>query len=263
MNPLVLALILLPAIGLIAGVGLGVAAHFMKVEENEKAKALRACLPGANCGACGFSGCSGYADALAESPNLRTNLCTVGGDGVAKAISEILGTKAEKTVPRRAVVRCAGTHDAREKKALYEGVSTCRAAAMVQNGGNGCAYGCLGFGDCARACDNDAISVLNGVAVVEEDKCFACGKCAAACPKSIIEIIPKGEYPYAACMNVDKGAETKAVCSAGCIGCRACLKACESGAIEMIGARARIDSAKCTACGKCVAACKFGVIKKI
>ena len=160
MNPLVLALILLPAIGLVAGIGLGVAAHFMKVEENEKAKAIRACLPGANCGACGFSGCSGYAEALSESPNLKTNLCTVGGDEVAKAISEILGTKAEKTVPRRAVVRCAGTLDARKNKAIYEGISTCRAALMVQNGGNGCAYGCLGFGDCARACDNDAITVL-------------------------------------------------------------------------------------------------------
>ena len=263
MNPVILALILLPVIGLIAGVGLGVAAHFMKVEENEKAKAIRACLPGANCGACGFSGCSGYADALAESKGLKTNLCTVGGDAVAEEISEILGTKAEKTVPRRAVVRCAGSLDASVKKAIYFGISSCRAASAVQSGGNGCLYGCLGFGDCALACDNDAIEIRNGVAVVDESKCFACGKCAAACPKSIIEIVPKGEYPYAACMNADKGAETKAVCSAGCIGCRACLKACESGAVEMIGFRAHIDSSKCTRCGKCVEACKFGVIKKI
>lgn len=263
MNPIILALILLPAIGLVAGVGLGVAAHFMKVEENEKAKALRACLPGANCGACGFSGCSGYADALAESPHLKTNLCTVGGDAVAAKISEILGTKAEKTVPRRAVVRCAGTKDAREQKALYHGIESCRAAAMVQSGGSGCLYGCIGLGDCARVCDNDAICIRNGVAVVDEARCFACGKCAAACPKSIIEIVPKGEYPYVACMNADKGAETKAVCSAGCIGCRACLKACEHGAIEMIGARAYIDSTKCTRCGKCLSACKFGVIKKM
>ncbi len=263
MNPVILALILLPAIGLVAGVGLGVAAHFMKVEENEKAKALRECLPGANCGACGFSGCSGYADALAESPNLKSNLCTVGGDAVAAAISEILGTKAEKTVPRRAVVRCAGTSDAREKKALYHGIESCRAAAMVQSGGNGCLYGCIGLGDCARVCDNDAIDVRNGVAVVDESRCFACGKCATACPKSIIEIIPKGKYPYVACMNADRGAETKAVCSAGCIGCRACVKVCECGAIEMIGSRARIDSTKCIRCGKCLAACKFGVIKNI
>ena len=263
MNPLLLALILLPAIGLIAGVGLGVAAHFMKVEENEKAKAIRACLPGANCGACGYSGCSGYADALAESSHLKTNLCTVGGDAVAEAISEILGTKAEKTVPRRAVIRCAGSLDASAKKALYHGMSSCRAALGVQNGGNGCLYGCLGLGDCARACDNDAIEIRNGVAVVDESKCFACGKCAAACPKSIIEIIPKGEYPYVACMNADKGAETRAVCTAGCIGCRACFKVCESGAIEMIGFRARIDSSKCTRCGKCIEACKLGVIKKV
>ena len=263
MNPFVLALILLPAIGLVAGVGLGVAAHFMKVEENEKAKALRAVLPGANCGACGFSGCSGYADALAESPHIKTNLCTVGGDAVAKEISTILGVKAEKTVPRRAVVRCTGTHDAAKKKADYLGIESCRAAAALHSGGNACAYGCLGLGDCALACDNDAITVREGVAVVDESRCFACGKCVAACPKGIIAIIPKGGYPYVGCMNPDKGADTKRVCTAGCIGCRMCQKVCESGAIEMIGARAHIDAAKCVGCDKCIAACKFGVIRKI
>lgn len=263
MSPILLAIILLPAIGLVAGVGLGVAAHFMKVEENEKAKAIRAELPGANCGACGFSGCSGYAEALAEAEGTKTNLCTVGGDAVAERISEILGVKAEKTVPKRAVVRCAGTVDAAKKKALYQGIATCRAAAQLQNGGNACAYGCLGLGDCAAACDNDAITVRRGVAVVEEGKCFACGKCVSACPKGIIEIIPKGARPYVSCMNSDKGPETKAVCTAGCIGCRMCLKACESDAIEMIGGRAYIHPEKCIGCGACVGACKFGVIKKI
>ena len=263
MNPIILAIILVPSIGLIAGVGLGVAAHFMKVEENEKAKALREVLPGANCGACGFSGCSGYAEALANSPHLKTNLCTVGGDAVAEKISEILGVAAEKTSPKRAVVRCSGTVDATKKKALYQGIQTCQAAAMLQNGSGSCLYGCIGLGDCAAACDNSAISVRQGVAVVDESKCFACGKCVSACPKKIIEIIPKGTYPYVACMNVDTGAKTKAVCTAGCIGCRMCVKACEHGAIEMIGARAYIHSDQCVGCLKCVDACKFGVIKKV
>ena len=262
MNPIILAIILLPAIGLVAGIGLGVAAHFMRVEENEKAKAIRAQLPGANCGACGFSGCSGYADALASS-GVKTNLCTVGGNAVAEKIGEILGVTADKAIPKRAAVRCTGTVDATEKKAIYRGIQSCRAAAMLQNGSGACRFGCVGLGDCALACDNQAITVRQGVAVVCEDKCFACGKCVSACPKGIIEIIPKGEHPYVSCMNTDKGAKTKAVCTAGCIGCRMCLKACEHGAIEMIGDRAYIDPKKCKACLKCVDACKFGVIKKI
>ena len=119
MNPIILAIIILPLIGLVAGIGLGIAAKFMAVKENEKAKALREVLPGANCGACGFSGCSGYAEALSESANLRTNLCPVGGDEVAEKLSDILGVKAAKTVPMRAVVRCAGSLDVTEKKADY------------------------------------------------------------------------------------------------------------------------------------------------
>ncbi len=261
MNPIVLAIIILPAIGLIAGIGLGIAAKFMAVQENEKAKVLREVLPGANCGACGFSGCNGYAEALAESPNIRTNLCPVGGDEVAEKISAILGVKASKTVPMRAVVRCSGSFDVTEKKADYEGISSCRAAAALYNGGNACRYGCIGFGDCVSVCELGAISVRRGVAVVDPDLCRGCGKCAGICPKSVIAVVPATESPYVACMNRDKGADTKKVCKAGCVGCHMCEKACESGAISFVGALAVIDPEKCTACGKCVEACKFGVIK--
>lgn len=261
MNPIILAIIILPAIGLVAGIGLGIAAKFMAVKENERAKALREVLPGANCGACGFSGCNGYADALAESPNIKTNLCPVGGDAVAEKISAILGVKAAKTTPMRAVVRCAGSADVTEKKAEYGGIASCRAAAALYNGGNACRYGCIGFGDCVGVCDRDAISIRQGVAVVDPDKCLGCGKCASACPKSVIAIVPAGERPYVSCMNRDKGADTKKVCRAGCIGCHMCEKACEFGAISFVGGLAVIDPAKCTACGKCAAACKFGVIK--
>ena len=261
MDPIVLAIIILPAIGLIAGIGLGIAAKFMAVKENEKEIALREALPGANCGACGFSGCSGYAKALAESANIRTNLCPVGGDAVAEKISEILGVKAAKTVPMRAVVRCAGSYDATETRAEYEGIASCRAAMGIHNGGNACRYGCIGFGDCVAVCELDAISIRRGVAVVDPDKCRGCGKCATTCPKNVISILPAGERPYVACMNPDKGVETKKACRAGCIGCHMCEKACENGAISFDGFRAVIDPSKCIACGKCVAACKPGVIK--
>lgn len=259
---MIIALILLPAIGLVAGIGLGIAAHFMAVKENEKAKAIREVLPGANCGACGFSGCSGYAEALATSPNIKVTLCTVGGDAVAQEIGSILGVTAEKMTPMCAVVRCAGSVDASEKKAEYSGIQSCRAAAMLYNGGNACRFGCIGLGDCAAVCDQNAVSIRRGVAVIDAEKCKACGKCVTACPKQVIAVIPKGSVPYVACRNSDKAPETKKVCSAGCLGCRMCSKVCEADAIAFEGGRAVIDSAKCIGCGKCAEACKFGVIKK-
>lgn len=259
MNSVALAILLLSGIGLLLGIGLSLAAHFMSVKENETEKKLLEALPGANCGACGFSGCAGYATALAEEAGVRTNLCPVGGDEVAKAISDILGVAAEKTVKVSARVRCHGTEACRTKSADYAGISTCRAASALYNGGSACLYGCLGFGDCASVCEAHAISLRMGVAVVRESLCVGCGKCAAACPKKLIEITPV-TVPTVLCRNPDKGPATKAVCTAGCLGCRLCEKACPSGAVTMEGGVARIDPSLCTGCGACVSACKFGVI---
>lgn len=259
MNPILLAILLLSGIGLLLGAGLGLAAHFMSVKENEKAVAILAELPGANCGACGFSGCAGYANALAESPAIRTNLCSVGGDAVAGKIAAMLGTTAAKTVKKTARVRCRGSEECRVHLADYEGVATCRAASMLYNGGSGCLYGCLGLGDCATVCDVGAITVREGVAVVNADLCVACGKCKDACPKKLITLTPL-TTPTVLCRNPDKGAATKAVCSAGCVGCRLCEKACPNGAVVMENGVARISRTKCTGCGACVSAYKFGVI---
>ena len=260
MTPILTAVLLLSGIGLLLGVGLGFAAHFMAVKENEKAKELLSVLPGANCGACGFSGCSGYAAALAEKKDVACNLCPVGGEDVAQSIAAILGTQAEKTTKKTARVRCRGTEDCRVRIADYEGIPTCRAAAALYSGGSGCAYGCLGFGDCAAVCEKNAITVRRGVAVVDEALCAACGKCVSACPKKLISVT-KADAPFVLCRNPEKGPATKAVCTAGCIGCRLCLKACPSSAIEMEGNVAHIDPEKCTGCGACAEACKFGVIR--
>ncbi len=259
MNAVLIAVLLLCGIGLLLGVGLGLAAHFMSVKEDEREVAIREVLPGANCGACGFSGCAGYAKALSESRGLRTNLCPVGGDAVAAEIAAILGTTAAKTEKKTARVRCRGGEDCRVKRADYEGISTCRAAAALYNGGSACAYGCIGLGDCMAVCDAGAISVRMGVAVVDESLCVACGKCKAACPKQLITITPITK-PTVLCRNPDKGPATKAVCTAGCVGCRLCEKACPSGAIVMESGVARVSRSKCTGCGACVDACKFGVI---
>lgn len=261
MDPILFAVLLVSGIGLLAGVFLVVANRFMAVEENETAKKLREVLPGANCGACGFSGCSGYAEALANSPHIQTTLCVVGGDKVASEISDILGVKGGKTKPRCAVVRCAGTDEAATHMAMYDGIATCRAASLVYGGGKGCRYGCIGYGDCVAVCESDAIQICNGVARVDVSRCVGCGKCASACPRSVIAIWPKEEaHAFVPCLNPDKGPATKAVCKAGCIGCRACAKVCESGAISFNGNLAAVDPEKCTGCGACVQACRPGVM---
>ena len=260
MTSVITAVLLLSGIGLLLGIGLGFAAHFMAVKENEKAKEILSVLPGANCGGCGFSGCAGYAAALAEKKDVACNLCPVGGEDVAQSIAAILGTQAGKTVKKTAHVRCRGTEECRVRIADYEGIKTCRAAAAMYSGGSGCAYGCLGFGDCAAVCEKNAITVRRGVAVVDESLCAACGKCASACPKKLISVT-QSNAPCVLCRNPEKGPATKAVCASGCIGCRLCLKVCPSSAIEMEGNVARIDPEKCTGCGACASACKFGVIR--
>ncbi|MBQ9735318.1 MAG: RnfABCDGE type electron transport complex subunit B [Clostridia bacterium] len=260
MNPVLLAVLLLSGLGLFLGIGLGVANHFMGVKEDPKVTALKGCLPGANCGACGFSGCAGYAEALAKSPNVRTNLCVVGGDAVSAQIAAILGTEAKATERRVARVRCRGTADACKRTADYVGVTTCRAAASYYNGGSACAYGCIGLGDCAAVCDVQAISVRQGVAAIDESLCVGCEKCARVCPKDRITVLPV-RIPTVLCGNPEKGAATKAVCTAGCVGCKLCERACEVGAITVSDGLARIDKTKCVGCGKCAAACRFGVIR--
>ena len=262
MNPVMIAVLLLGGTGLVLGVGLGLAAHFMAVKENETAKAILAVLPGANCGACGFSGCAGYASALAESRGVRTGLCPVGGDAVAREIAAILGTAPVKAERKTARVRCRGTDACRVTLADYTGIPTCRAASALYNGGSGCAYGCLGFGDCAAVCEAHAISLREGVAVIDESLCVACGKCKDACPKRLITVTPV-TAPTVLCRNPDKGAATKAVCTAGCVGCRLCEKACPAGAIVMEGGVARVSRSKCTGCGACASACRFGVIRMV
>ena len=124
-----------------------------------------------------------------------------------------------------------------------------------------CAYGCAGLGDCVAACKYGAISVQNGVAVVDCSKCVGCGMCAAACPKKLISLVYAGNFARVACRNADKGAETRAVCSAGCIGCGKCVRTCENGAVTLLDNHAQIDIEKCVGCGKCVSACPVGAIR--
>ncbi len=259
MNEITLAIILVAAIGLLSGILLSVASIVMAVPKDQKQEDIRAMLPGANCGACGFSGCDGYAAALA-SGEAKPGLCTVGGAKTSQEVAAYLGVEAESMERRAATVRCLGSNDNTSDRASYEGIMTCAAAALASGGPAACRYGCIGMGDCAAVCEYGAISVRNGVAMVETEKCAACGKCVKACPKGLVSIAPVKKQAVVLCSNCGKGAVTMKVCKTGCIGCMRCEKACESDAVHVTDFLARVDPEKCTACGKCISVCPRHVI---
>ena len=182
-----MGIIVVVVIGLIAGLILSVASIVFAVPVNEKEEALVGVLPGANCGACGFAGCSGYAAALAAG-TAEVGLCSPGGPDVAAECAEILGVSAGSMEKKVAIIQCAGTCDSVSQKLDYKGIDTCQAVSQMWSGDSACQYGCLGHGDCAAVCPENAITVCNGLATVNTDLCVGCGLCAKACPKHIIVI---------------------------------------------------------------------------
>lgn len=259
MNELLLPILIVAGIGLVAGLGLAIASIVMAVPKNEKAEKVLELLPGANCGACGFSGCSGYAEALAKG-EAASGLCSPGGAEVAAAIAEALGTDAGEVEYKTALVHCMGTYDNTSDKMEYQGLRSCAAAAQFFGGVGSCSFGCMGLGDCASACDYGAITVCNGVASIHPEKCKGCSKCVAACPKKLISFVPLKTQAVVRCSNCDKGGQTRKVCKTGCIGCMRCVKVCEAGAVEVKNFLARVNSERCTGCGKCVEICTQGCI---
>ena len=254
MEILIPVLILL-GVGILCAVLLTVATIFFSVKEDEKAVAIRDCLPGANCGACGYSGCDGYAKALSEGKETRTNLCTPGGDGAAKAIAATMGVEAEDVVEKVAYVACNGTCDVVKKKYEYVGVKTCKTANLSYNGDRYCIYACLGYGDCVAVCPEGAITIEDGVARVNPRKCVGCGICTRTCPNGLFHLIKDTSRVVVECSNHDTGANTRKYCTNGCIGCKKCEKTCPHDAIHVENNLAVIDYEKCTGCGSCVEVC--------
>ena len=255
---IILSVVVVAVLGLICGVILAVASKVMEVKEDERIGQVRELLPGANCGACGYAGCDDYAKAIIES-GAATNLCVPGAAGVAQGIAELLGVAAGDVEAKVAVVRCKGTCSGADPKTSnkmeYTGIPSCAACNLTFSGRGACDFGCLGFGDCVRVCPNDAIHIVDGVAVVDRRLCIGCGLCAKACPKKLIDILPASNSVWVQCSNKDKGAVTRKVCTTGCIGCKRCEKECPSDAIHVDGNLATIDPEKCTRCGKCAAVC--------
>ena len=261
MNILIPVLIV-AAIGLIAGLGLSAASLIMAVPTDETAEQLTQALPGANCGACGFSGCAGYAAALSKGES-KVGLCPVGGKAVAEECAAILGTDAGEVTPKAAIVRCLGTCDNTTVKMDYTGFESCAAAVLLYGGMNTCRFGCIGLGDCAKECEYHAIELCNEIAIVDRDLCVGCGKCAKVCPKQIIEITDRVAAAQVMCANHDKGSVTRKNCRVGCIGCMKCEKNCPTGAIKVENFVAHVDRENCMNCGLCIENCPTHAIHEI
>ena len=271
MNFILSAVIVLGAIALIAAVVLYVCSKKFAVYEDPRIGQVQELLPGANCGGCGFAGCADMAGALVkacDAGSLDGLLCPVGGQEVMGQVADLLGMAVANTDPKVAVVRCYGTCENRPRIAEYDGLMTCAAVNATGQGETGCGFGCLGCGDCTRACTFDAIHMNpeTGLPEVDEDKCTACGACVKACPRHIIELRkkgPKGRRVYVRCVNKDKGAVARKNCSVACIGCGKCFKVCKFEAITIENNLSYIDPNKCRLCTKCVDECPTGAIVKV
>ncbi|MDE5980686.1 MAG: RnfABCDGE type electron transport complex subunit B [Bacteroidaceae bacterium] len=269
MNPILLAIVILGAIALASALVLYVASRRFAVKVDERIDRVAEVLPQANCGGCGFPGCSAFAEACvkaADGGSLEGRLCPVGGQPVMDKVAGILGMQAGAAVARVAVVRCNGTCEARPRVAEFDGVQSCRVQQMTGRGETGCVYGCLGCGDCVAACRFGAIRMnpATGLPEVDEDKCTACGACVKACPRGIIELRPKGpkgRRMVVLCNSKDKGAVARKACANACIGCGKCVKVCDKFvAITLENNLAYIDPEKCKLCRKCEEACPTGAI---
>jgi len=257
---ILLPVIILSLLGAIFGVGLAVASKKFEVKVDSRIEKIHGLLPGANCGACGGAGCFGFAESLIEG-KLPLEACRVTSDYNRRAIAQILGIKIENTVRKTALFHCNGGTKVKNKF-IYEGIQDCIAANSLMGGPKVCRFGCIGLGTCVRVCPFGAISMSKeALPVVNPQKCKACNKCVAACPKKLFFLIPVIHTVYVACVSHDTGKDTKEACPSGCIGCKLCEKTCKFDAIHVEENKAVISYHKCTSCKECVRVCPRKTIR--
>ena len=233
---MITTILLVAFLGLLFGLILAFASQFFAVEQDERIAQIEVILPSANCGACGYPGCSAFAVAVAKGEAPVTG-CIPGGDNVSHQIADLLGEEPSESEPMMAVVHCAGGTKEAKERAIYDGIEDCWAAELAGGGSKECSAGCLGLSSCVKVCAFDALHITdNGIALVDPEKCTGCGECVAACPRNLIEMIPKSQKIFLACNTPDRGSKVKKYCSVGCTACTLCVKASPTpGSIEMQG----------------------------
>lgn len=255
MTGIIYPVIVMGSLGLVFGALLAFASKKFEVRVDPRQTDVREALPGANCGGCGYAGCDAYAEAIVVD-GVKISACAPGGAALVERLAEIMGLDATSEEPKVAFLKCLGSPDKTVKNSVYVGVPDCRQAAVVPGKGpNSCPFGCMGLGTCVRACVFGAMSIRNGLAVVDIQKCVGCGTCADQCPRDVLTLIPRKTKVTVACNSPFTGPYVKKVCSAGCIGCTLCVRICPVQAITMKAALAEIDTSKCINCGQCAAKC--------
>jgi Na+-translocating ferredoxin:NAD+ oxidoreductase subunit B len=267
-STLLITILSLSLLALISSVILFFIAQKFKVFEDPRIDEVQAVLPGANCGGCGSTGCRNFAEALVKAETLEGLNCPVGGPEIMGKVADLLGKTAAVVDPLVAVLLCNGSPEFRPRTSKYDGAADCRISNNLYMGETDCSYGCLGKGDCVRACLFDAIymDAKTELPVIADDKCVGCGACVKACPRHIIELRKKAKKDrkiYVACSNCDKGAPAIRACKVACIDCKKCFKVCEFDAITIENNLAYIDAAKCTFCRKCVSECPTNAIMEL
>lgn len=250
-------------LGLVFGILLGFASKKFEVKVDPMIPKVRECLPSANCGGCGYAGCDAYAEAVVTGA-AKANLCSVGGAAVVEKIGEVLGISVEASVKETAFVKCGGDCHKAKEKYDFIGVSNClEASLLVGGGGKSCSYGCLGLGSCVGVCEFGALSIVDGIAKVDREKCTNCGACMNICPKGLIESVPYDKIVRVACNSKDAGKAVRDNCSAGCIGCKICEKTCPVNSVKVEGFLAKVDYSTCVNCKACTMKCPTKAISAI
>jgi Na+-translocating ferredoxin:NAD+ oxidoreductase RNF subunit RnfB len=266
MNVILITAIFAFALAFILGIALGFFKKLFYVPVDEKVSAIRAVLPGANCGACGYPGCDGFAAAVAAG-KAPSNGCAAGGAKVAGSVAAITGGSADVT-PVMAVLACRGSREHAPLKGEYAGIQTCRGGKLSAGGTKLCVWGCMGFGDCVKACKFDALSIgPEGLPVIDRSKCTGCKACSQECPQKLIRMVDKtvdeaAPFVYCGNRNTNKP-QVRKTCTAGCIKCELCVKNCPQGALTMVNGIPEVDYAKCNACGTCYGKCPTKAIEAI
>lgn len=262
------SIIVLFGLGLLASVVLAVASRVFYIKEDPRVEAVLEVLPGANCGGCGFAGCEGYAAAVVNDPKIPANSCCAGGAQTSIAVGELTGKTVAEAEPLRSLRRCDKVAGNVALRYQYQGMPSCAAAAMLRGGVDNCQYSCLGFGDCVMVCSFDAMQVVNGLVQVDARKCTGCGRCTQACPRGVLELVPKRARVAVYCNTHDKLRAVTDICDSGCIKCGRCIKVCPAKAVRLENNRIVIDQLQCLSYGSecneaCVSACARHILRHV